>query len=90
MKAVITSFVETFPDPLDSDAAIQKFDTAFAKDVKWYDHAFLVCRVGHEAIRGLHKSFNHCNQPFRPEIRVSTTPASDQCFRPTVLHDLKA
>jgi hypothetical protein len=72
VKATITTFVETFHHPLDSDAATQKFLTAFDKDAKWYDHAFLVCRSGHQAILGLQKSWNHCNQPFRSEVQVSS------------------
>jgi hypothetical protein len=71
VKATITTFVETFHHTLDSDAATQKFLSTFDKDAKWYDHAFLVCRSGHQAILGLQKSWNHCNQPFRSEIQVS-------------------
>ena len=39
--------------------------------IEWYDHAFRIRRVGHEAVLGLHKAFNHCNQPFQADIKVS-------------------
>ncbi|KAK3707450.1 hypothetical protein LTR37_012092 [Vermiconidia calcicola] len=54
----------------------EEFLSRFATDVAWYDHAFLVRRVGHEAVTGLRKAFLHCNQPFETEIKsiASTQP----------------
>ncbi|KAK0304136.1 hypothetical protein LTR48_003410 [Friedmanniomyces endolithicus] len=47
----------------------EEFLSRFAPDVAWYDHAFLVQRVGHEAVVGLLKAFLHCNQPFETKIK---------------------
>jgi hypothetical protein len=49
------------------------FTSTFHPDVDWYDHAFLMHRVGHDAIAGLHKAFTYCNQPFDVDIKVSVS-----------------
>ena len=49
----------------------EDFLKPYHEDVHWYDHAFLVYRVGHDAVVGLQKAFRHCNQPFDVEVRVS-------------------
>jgi hypothetical protein len=78
VEAVLRDFVDTFSKPLDTPAALEKFLATYRPDVEWFDHAFLMRRIGHNAMVGLHKSFNHCNQPFRSEIKVSTLSSSMQ------------
>lgn len=59
--------------PLNS---VKDFLSSYHTDVEWYDHAFLMHRVGHNAVLGLYKAFNHCSQPFDVEIKVRTRPLS--------------
>ncbi len=68
VESTIRKFVASFSKPIDS---VEDFVSVFHPDVDWYDHPFLMHRVGHDALVGLHKSFTHCNQPFDAEIKVS-------------------
>jgi hypothetical protein len=67
VEATVKRIVDSFERPITS---MDEYTSVFDPDVHWYDHAFLVCRVGHEAVAGLHKSWTHCNQPFRTDIKV--------------------
>jgi hypothetical protein len=76
----IRSFVDGFLKPVDhvqhhikQDGSIPRaeFLKPYHADIHWYDHAFLICRVGHEAVIGLQTAFRHCNDPFDCEIKVS-------------------
>lgn len=62
-----TEFIEAFGT---AGVPQERLDAIFADQIEWYDHAFHVCRVGVSAVLGLYKSFHHCNQPFRADIKV--------------------
>lgn len=65
----ITRYVSNWHLTLDSDEANSAFLSSYSPTIYWYDHAFLIQRVGHSAVLGLHAAFNHCNQPFRAEVK---------------------
>lgn len=66
----VKAFLSAFDKPIGSDQTREHFTAIFSPDIQWRDHAFLVLRVGHEAVLGLHKGFLHCNQPFTSKIKV--------------------
>lgn len=73
----VRDFVNSFLKPIGSSAtpttlSREQFLTVYHPDIHWFDHAFLVCRQGHEAVIGLQTGFRHCNDPFDCEIKVST------------------
>jgi hypothetical protein len=77
----VRSFVDGFLKPIDQSGPSTEGNHAILKteflkpyhpDIHWYDHAFLICRVGHEAVIGLQTAFRHCNDPFDCEIKVGT------------------
>lgn len=68
VEAIIRKFVAGFLKPIDST---EEFLSSYHPDIEWYDHAFLIRRVGHQAVIGLQQGFTHCNQPFDVEIKVS-------------------
>ena len=70
VQATVRKFVTDFSKPQSSDEDVQSFLSVYRPDIQWSDHAFLVTRVGHEAVLGLYRAWNHCNQPFRTEIKV--------------------
>ena len=65
----ITRFSEDFSLPSSDPATASKITSLLHPDIHWYDHGFHICRVGHNAVLGLHKAFLHCNQPFTAEIK---------------------
>lgn len=67
VEAAIRKFVDGFLKPIDST---DEFLSSYHPDVEWYDHAFLIRRVGHQAAIGLQHGFTHCNQPFDVDIKV--------------------
>jgi hypothetical protein len=67
VEAAIRKFVAGFLKPIDS---LDEFLSSYHPDVEWYDHAFLIRRVGHQAVIGLQQGFTHCNQPFDVDIKV--------------------
>lgn len=67
VDAVIRKFVAGFLKPIEST---DEFTSSYHPDVEWYDHAFLIRRVGHEAVTGLQRGFTWCNRPFNAEIKV--------------------
>lgn len=70
VQETIRKFLLDFPRPISTEEDQQSFLSVYHPDIQWSDHAFLVTRVGHEAVLGLHKAWNHCNQPFRVEEKV--------------------
>lgn len=72
VDSVVRKFVASFVKPIES---VEDFRSVFHPDVHWFDHAFLMCRVGHAAVEGLQKSFTYCNQPFNVDIKVGLTQA---------------
>jgi hypothetical protein len=73
----VTKYISNWHLTLDSDATTADFLSIYSTTISWYDHAFLIQRIGHTAILGLHAAFMHCNQPFRAEVKVcsvSLTP----------------
>ena len=73
VDATIRKFVASFLKPIES---MDDFVSVFHPDIEWYDHPFLMHRIGHNAIEGLHKSFTYCNQPFDVQIKVSALYSS--------------
>ena len=68
VNSTIGKFLANFHKPIDS---VDDFVSILHPDVDWYDHAFLMHRIGHSAIVGLHRSFTHCNQPFDAQVKAS-------------------
>ena len=73
VEGVVKAYIDGFLKPLVNEADIDEFLSVYHPDVKWSDHAFLVTRVGHDAVLGLQKSFRHCNDPFDVKIKVCIT-----------------
>ncbi len=70
----IQTYISNWSLSLESGGSPQQttdFLSSYSPSIEWYDHAFRIRRVGHEAVLGLHKAFNHCNQPFQADIKVS-------------------
>ena len=74
LETTIHKFVTSFSEPLDTAITKAKFLEIYHEDIEWFDHAFMMRRIGHDAVLGLHRSFNYCNQPFKAEIKVSFLP----------------
>jgi hypothetical protein len=77
-------FVARFVKPLgatsdDGQWSEEDFAAIFTPSVHWYDHAFLICRQGHEAVMGLQVAFRHCNQPFDVEFKVRSVEQTSTC-----------
>lgn len=70
VKNIVTKFVGEFSLPLDDVAAQESIESVCDPSIVWTDHAFHIQRVGHSAVLGLRKSFNHCNQPLETRIKV--------------------
>lgn len=70
VNEVITSWCAEYSKPLNNAQAMEGIKRDFDPEAEWFDHGFHTCRKGHKAIFGLRKSFLHCNQPFRAEIKV--------------------
>ena len=71
----VRDFVNSFLKPIGPSATAttfsrEQFTAVYHPDIHWYDHAFLICRQGHEAVMGLQVAFRHCNDPFDCEIKV--------------------
>lgn len=76
----VRDFVKSFLKPISSSAtpttlSREQFLAVYHPDIRWYDHAFLICRQGHEAVVGLQIGFRHCNDPFDCEIKVGCLSA---------------
>lgn len=70
LNTVVKNFLSAFDKPIGPDQTREQFTAIFSSEIQWRDHAFLVCRAGHEAVLGLHKAWLHCNQPFTTNIKV--------------------
>lgn len=70
VDSAVKSFLSAFDRPIGPDPTREQFTAIFSPQIQWRDHAFLVRRVGREAVLGLHKAWLHCNQPFRTELKV--------------------
>lgn len=70
VTSVVRNMVSDFLKPLDPSWTLDNFLSAYHPNIEWYDHAFLMCRVGHEAVAGLRKGWLAANQPFRADIKV--------------------
>lgn len=66
----INTLLSNFQSPVGPNLTREQFLSILHPEIRWRDHAFLVCRIGHEAVLGLHKSWLHCNQPFEAKIKV--------------------
>lgn len=64
------SLLWAFDHPIGPEQTREQFTNVFHPEIAWRDHAFLVQRVGPEAVLGLHKAFLHCNQPFTTKLKV--------------------
>lgn len=72
----VRDFVKSFLKPIGPSAtpttlSREQFLAVYHPNIHWYDHAFLICRQGWEAVIGLQVGFRHCNDPFDCEIKVS-------------------
>lgn len=67
VDAAVRKFVGGFLKPIEST---DDFVSSYHPDIEWYDHPFLIRRVGHQAIIGLQKGFTWCNQPFEVDIKA--------------------
>lgn len=79
VDSLVRKLVASFVKPIES---VDEFRSVFHPNIEWYDHAFLMCRVGHTAVEGLQKSFTYCNQPFGVDIKVGLNRAIAAGFRP--------
>lgn len=70
LEKTVKQLLSAFDKPIGPDQTREQFEAIFHPDVVWRDHAFLVCRVGHEAMLGLHAAWLHCNQPFMTTVKV--------------------
>ncbi|KIW11628.1 hypothetical protein PV08_10930 [Exophiala spinifera] len=70
VQETIRKVLVDFPKPILTEEDKQRFLSVYHPDIQWSDHAFLVTRIGHEAVLGLHKAWNHCNQPFRADEKA--------------------
>ena len=70
LNKTVKAFLSAFDRPIGPGQTRGQFTDIFSPDIQWRDHAFLVCRVGHEAVLGLHKAWLHCNQPFTSKVKV--------------------
>ncbi|KAK5049098.1 hypothetical protein LTR84_005521 [Exophiala bonariae] len=77
VDAVVRKFVAGFHKPIES---IDEFTSIYSPDIEWADHAFLIRRVGHEAVIGLQRGFTWCNQPFKAEIKTIIPTATGAIF----------
>lgn len=74
VSKIVTKFINDFGEPLDDAEARTSIASVCSPNICWYDHAFHIQRVGHDALLGLRKSFNHCNQPLETKVKVSSSP----------------
>ena len=82
VQRVVESLLADFVKPLGDGISKNDFLAIYHPQIEWYDHAFHVHRIGHEAVLGLKVAWCHCNQPFRSELRVrSITNQSPRAFR---------
>ena len=70
LDETVKSLLTVFDQPVGSGQSREQFTAVFHPDIQWRDHAFLVCRVGHEAVIRLNQAWLHCNQPFKTELKV--------------------
>ena len=73
IEKILTDFLVLCPASAESSEAAGNLLDILHPHVEWYDHAFLIRRVGHEAVLGLQKAFTHCNQPFEARLQVSSS-----------------
>jgi hypothetical protein len=71
VEKAVTKWYTDFEKPFGNALSEEGFLSTYHPDIHWYDHAFHICRVGHDAVLGLRKAFLHCNQPFRSELKVT-------------------
>ena len=64
------NMVNSFVNGIGPDLTADQFNSIFHPEIEWFDHAFLIRRVGHEAVLGLHQAWRHCNQPFEAKIKA--------------------
>ena len=69
MERTVRKFVNDFVKP-SPDFEASDFLSSYSPRVEWYDHAFHIKRVGHDAVLGLLKGFTTCNDPFKSHILV--------------------
>lgn len=65
LHSTVQTFINGFQVAVDDD-----FSNIYAPTIRWFDHAFLIQRVGHKAVMGLQKAFTHCNQPFHADVKA--------------------
>jgi hypothetical protein len=80
---VIDKWLESWTMAIENEADKQSFLSVYHPSITWTDHAFHVQRTGFEAILGLKKGWNYCNQPFRSEIKVAIAGSLIACLRKT-------
>jgi hypothetical protein len=76
VTSAIRAFLDLFEKPAATLTPID-FQSVLSNSIEWYDHGFMVRRVGIPAVRGLQRDFLYVNQPFHAEIKVRSSPHSD-------------
>lgn len=71
IEQIVIKYINDFHQPLTDSEARESIEAVFNPNITWTDHAFHIQRQGHEAVLGLRKAFNHCNQPFETRVKVS-------------------
>lgn len=70
VEQAVKTFLAAFDKPVGSGQTREEFTAVFHPEIQWRDHAFLICRVGHDAVIGLNQAWLHGNQPFQTEVKV--------------------
>jgi hypothetical protein len=83
----IYAFLDLFEKPAASLTPAD-FQTVFSDSIEWYDHGFMVRRVGVPAVRGLQRDFLYVNQPFHAEIKVHLHPFHRHFLSATPIADV--
>ena len=71
LENVVTKWYKDFEQPIGKGITREDFVSSYHPEVQWFDHAFHVCRVGHDAVVGLSRAWLHCNQPFHADLKVT-------------------
>ncbi|GAM91155.1 hypothetical protein ANO11243_092020 [Dothideomycetidae sp. 11243] len=80
VEKTVAAFVQGFTKEAATSQDQSKFFAAYQPDVEWTDHAFLIKRVGHNAVQTLRNGFVHCNDPFRAEVKEIHVTARGAVF----------
>jgi hypothetical protein len=80
VSKTVTEWYKNFEGTFDDQFTRETFKSTYHASIEWYDHAFHIRRVGHEAVLGLRTAWLHCNQPFRSELKVNCHFATPRLY----------